>query len=77
MGQILVRAVEDEVILALKQRATEHGVSLEAEVRLVLAEAARRPRAALVKELAELRALTPEGPRTLTEDLVHEGRVER
>ncbi len=55
----------------------EHGRSLEAELRQVLTEAARKPRTALVRELAEIRALTPAGPRMLSEDFVREGRDER
>ena len=54
-----------------------HGRSLEAELRQLLTEAARKPRAAMIQELAEIRALTPPGPRTLSEDLVREGRDER
>ena len=55
----------------------EHGCSLEAELRQLLTEAARKPRTALVHELADIRALTPAGPRTLSEDFVREGRDER
>jgi plasmid stability protein len=77
MGQVLIRGVDDGVLQSLKERASEHGRSLEAELRQVLADAARRPRAALIQELAEIRALTPKGPRVLAEDLVREGRDER
>jgi plasmid stability protein len=77
MGQVLIRAVEDDVLQSLKQRAADHGHSLEAELRLVLTQAARQPRADLVAQLATIRAQTPPGPRTLAEDLVREGREER
>jgi plasmid stability protein len=77
MGQVLIRNVEDSVILSLKERAAEHGRSLEAELRQVLADAARKSRTALIQELAGIRALTPKGPRVLAEDLVREGRDER
>ncbi|MGE0226717.1 MAG: hypothetical protein AB7F35_13685 [Acetobacteraceae bacterium] len=77
MGQVLIRAVEEDVLQALKQRAAEHGQSLEAELRQVLTQAARRPRADLLADLATIRAQTPPGKRVLAEDLVREGRDER
>ena len=77
MGQVLIRGVDDVVLQSLKKRAAEHGRSLEAELRHMLTEAARQPRAALVRELAEIRALTPAGPRILSEGFVREGRDER
>jgi plasmid stability protein len=40
MGQVLVRNVEDGVIERLKARAARNGRSLEAELRLVLEQAA-------------------------------------
>jgi plasmid stability protein len=40
MGQVLIRNVEDSVIERLKARAARHGRSLEAELRLVLEQAA-------------------------------------
>ena len=43
MAQILVRNVEQSVKLQLQRRATEHGRSLEAEVRDILREAANVP----------------------------------
>jgi plasmid stability protein len=77
LGQVLIRGVDDGVLQSLKERAAEHGRSLEAELRQVLTEAARKPRLALIRELAEIRALTPAGPRALAEDVVREGRDER
>lgn len=74
MGQVLIRGADDGVLQSLKERGAEHGRSLEAELRHVLTEAARTPRAA---ELGEIRALTPKGPRMLAEDFVREGRDER
>ena len=63
MGQILIRGVDDTVIVLLKERAAKHGRSLEAELRQVLTEAARPSRADLIKELERIRAMTPPGPR--------------
>ncbi len=77
MGQILVRNLDDAVILALKARARARGLSLEAELREVLTRAAGHPRRELADELAALRAMTPKGPRRLAEDLVRESRDER
>lgn len=77
MGQVLIRGVDDAVILSLKERAVKHGRCLEAELREVLTEAARPSRAELIKELAKIRAMTPPVPGPLAEDLVREGRDER
>jgi plasmid stability protein len=40
MAQVLVRDLEDEVVERLKQRARRSGRSLEAELRLILQQAA-------------------------------------
>jgi plasmid stability protein len=77
MGQVLIRGIDDRVLQSLKKRAMERGRSLEAELREVLTQAARSPRAALAAELAAIRALTPKGVRPLAEDFVREGRDER
>ena len=77
MGQVLIRGIEDSVLQSLKERATARGRSLEAELRQIVTDAARKPRAALIQELAEIRARTPKGPRILAEDIVREGRDER
>ncbi len=38
MGQLIVRNLDDDVILALKRRAARHGRSSEAEHRAILRE---------------------------------------
>lgn len=38
MGQLIVRNIEDELVLALKRRAARHGRSAEAEHREILRE---------------------------------------
>ncbi len=47
MGQLIVRNLDDELVLALKRRAARHGRSAEAEhraiLRAVLADDADRP----------------------------------
>ena len=40
MPQVLIRAIDVEVVEALKQRARRHGRSLEAELRGILEQAA-------------------------------------
>jgi plasmid stability protein len=77
MGQILIRDVDDRIIAALESRAAAHGHVLEDELRSLLMQAARPPRAAVADELRAIRALTPPGPRELAEDLVQEGRASR
>jgi antitoxin FitA len=39
MGQLIVRSLADDVVLALKQRAARHGRSTEAEHRAILRDA--------------------------------------
>jgi plasmid stability protein len=41
MAQVVVREIDDGIFAALKSRAKRHGRSLEAEIRIVLSEAAR------------------------------------
>ena len=77
MGQVLIRNVDDAVIAALRARAAARGLSLEAELRDVLARAAGHPRADLAVEFAGVRAMTPKRRRRLAEDLVREVRDER
>lgn len=37
MAQVLVRNLDDDIKQRLKKRAVKHGISMEAEVRLILA----------------------------------------
>lgn len=43
MAQILIRGLEDEDIQRLRQHASDHQRSLEAEARIALRDAAQRP----------------------------------
>ena len=45
MAQVVVREIEEATFAALKSRAKRHGRSLEAEIRLILSEAARHENA--------------------------------
>ena len=53
MGQILISDVDDRVIAALESRAAAHGHALEDELRTMLIQAARPPRAAMANELRD------------------------
>lgn len=43
MAQVVVRNIEDDVKARLKQRATQHGWSMEEEVRQILRRAVAEP----------------------------------
>ena len=77
MGQVLIRNVDDAVLATLRERAASRGLSLEAELREVLARAAGHPRTDLAAEFTAVRAMTPNKPHRLAEDLVRESRDER
>ena len=49
MAQVVVRNIEDDVKARLKQRATQHGRSMEEEVRNILRDAVAGPARAPVK----------------------------
>jgi plasmid stability protein len=55
MGVLTVRKVDEDLIRELKLRAARHGRSAEAEHRLILEQALRPDRHALVRELREHR----------------------
>ncbi len=56
MAQVLVRDLENDVVDKLKERAKSCGRSLEAELRLILEQAAQDSRAAGLLELEQIRA---------------------
>jgi plasmid stability protein len=49
MAQVVVRNIDDDVKARLKQRAAQHGWSMEEEVRQILRKAVAEPRQAAVK----------------------------
>jgi len=52
MAQLIVRGLEEDIVLALKRRAAEHGRSAEAEHREILRDAlAPKPPRRSLKEL--------------------------
>lgn len=76
MSSVLVRNLDDEVVEEHKRRARDQGISLEEQLRRVLAEAARPTLAEILQDMARIRAMTPPGPRTSAEDLIREIRDE-
>jgi plasmid stability protein len=77
MGQVIVRKLDDAVIAAHKRRAKARGVSLEQQLRDVLAEAAKPSREEIIADLRRIRAMTPKGPRIDSTELIREDRDSR
>ena len=77
-GDLLVRNLDDELILKLKRRAARHGRSTEAEHREILRHAlAAEVEASFDTLAAELRQLTKRRKQTASELLLREVRDER
>jgi len=76
MANLTIRNLDDEVAAALKARAKAHNRSLEAEVRQILTDQARRPwrGAELVARAERIAAMTPDVPQTDSVDLLREDR---
>lgn len=75
MATLTIRNLDDEVVEKLKQRAKAHHRSLEAEVRVLLIEAASRPsREEFFKQAERIRAMTPNVPQTDSTELIREDR---
>ena len=62
MGQLLVRSLDDDIIRALKLRASRHGRSVEAEHRAILEQALRPEQESFAVTAARLRATMPPSP---------------
>ena len=78
MAQLIVRNLDDELVLRLKQRAAEHGRSAEAEHREILREALIEQRGrSFWERAAEVRAMIGDRRQTPSEILQREGRDER
>ena len=56
MANLIVRNVDDKIIRALKTRAGRHGISAEAELEKILAQALLKPRK---RSFAEVIAAMP------------------
>jgi plasmid stability protein len=77
MANLTIRNLDDEIVEALKAKAKAHNRSLEAEIRQILSDQARRPtwRGAEMRALAEkIAAMTPNVPQTDSVELLREDR---
>lgn len=79
MGALTIRNIDDDVKLALRKRAAEHGVSMEQEARDALRRdlglATRKRRKPSLKELDAV-GLTPSAPfdlKTVSDEMWEEG----
>lgn len=78
MANLHVRNVDDEIVALLKERATRHGRSAEAEHREILQDALKGRQAMSFDEMAALLRQRQAGrPHTPSEILQREGRDER
>lgn len=74
-ASLLVRNVDDDLIVRLKRRAARHGRSVEAEHREILQQALSAEVEPSFAELAaEMRALTKKRRQTPSETLLRDGR---
>lgn len=77
MGQVIIRNLDDELIEDYREAAKRNERSLEAELRETLRRMRpirRASREELLRQLAEIRAMTPDVPQTPAEQLVREDR---
>lgn len=78
MASLHVRNVDDEIVALLKERATRHGRSAEAEHREILQDALKGTQAMSFDEMAALLRQRLAGrPHTPSEILQRESRDER
>lgn len=69
MGSVIVRNLDDETIVGLKDRAAQQGTSLEQFLRERLADIARPTRAELLEEVRAIRERTPPGGHSVVDDI--------
>lgn len=76
MTTLTIRNLDDETVERLRTRAQNNNRSLEAEIRALLTEAARRPSRKEFRALAErIAAMTPKGVKqTDSAELLREDR---
>ncbi len=78
MAQVLVRNLDEQVVAVLRRKAELHGHSLEQELRITLAAAARLSPAERVALARRVRGLTPANvPQTDSTELVRQDRDTR
>lgn len=69
MANLIVRNIDDNIAKALKQRASRHGVSAEAEHRRILEQVLMRPRKkSFVEVLSEIPDVGEDSDFVRTED---------
>jgi plasmid stability protein len=74
MAQVLIRDLDPKVVATLKKSARENGRSLEAELRLILEDEARRRSVDFWRLAAELRARFADRQWSDSVDLIREDR---
>lgn len=73
MASVTIRNLDDDVVAKLKLRAKAHNRSLEAELRVILDDAARGKSKQDFRALADrIAAMTPDVPQTDSVDLLRE-----
>jgi antitoxin FitA len=77
MAQVIVRNLDDEVVLSLKLKAELHGHSLEQELRLILKRAAELTVEEKVALADRIRAMQERPLDTDSADLIREDRDNR
>lgn len=77
MAQLIVRNIDDELVRILKERATRHGRSAEAEHREILKEALQPSRADFWERARWFRENVAGKQRTDSTDIVREWRDRR
>ncbi len=75
MANLTIRNVDDEVVERLKKKAKDNGRSLEAELRELLKQAAKRKSPEELLAIADrIAAMTPDVPQTDSAELLREDR---
>lgn len=75
MSTLTIRNVEPRIVAALKRRARQNKRSLEAELRLIVADAALIDHDFVVSEMRRISAMTPQDrPQTDSLELLREDR---
>lgn len=75
MPTLTIRNLDDDLVAALKRRARRNNRSLEAELRMLLRDAAGERPSTSLRELADqIAALTPDVPQADSADLIRDDR---
>ena len=74
MAQVIVRNLDEDVVVRLKRMAADNHRSLEQELRLILKKAASPDLAEFRKRAAEIRASLADRPQTDSVDLIRQDR---